>query len=275
VNAPDNLRHRVAAGEIAVRLTLQYDGSGFAGWQLQPRERTVQGELESALARLTDRPARVAAAGRTDRGVHAAGQVVSAAVPAKWQPAELQRALNAVLPSDIWVVDAGEADAAFHARFSAVARGYVYRVATTPAARSPFLRRWCWPLGRPLELAALDALAGELLGEHSFRAFAKAGQPERGERCTVHRSSWRAWGRRGVEYIIVANRFLHHMVRYLVGTMVAIALGQRGDGDLKALLAGGTPLETSPPAPPAGLFLARVYYPDDSIDEDTADAILP
>jgi tRNA pseudouridine38-40 synthase len=217
----------------------------------------------------------VAAAGRTDRGVHAAGQVVSAAVPQKWRPDELRRALNAVLPADIWVSHAVGSETGFHARFSAVARGYVYRIATTPAARSPFVHRWCWPLGKPLELDALNAVSAMLLGEHSFRAFAKAGQPERGERCTVHRSEWRAWGQRGVEYAVVANRFLHHMVRYLVGTMVAVAQAQRPRADVAALLAGAADVETSPPAPPEGLFLTRVYYPDDSFEEDTTDAILP
>jgi tRNA pseudouridine38-40 synthase len=257
-----------------IRLTLHYDGAGFSGWQLQPGVRTVQSELEQALGRLLDQPVRVAAAGRTDRGVHATGQVVSVVVPLKWPATELRRALNEVLPSDLWVSAVAETADGFHARFSAIARGYVYRVATSPGGRSPFLNRWCWPLGRALPAETLDRLAASAVGDHSFQAFAKAGQPERGERCVVHRSTWRAWSVHGVQYEIVANRFLRHMVRYLVGTMVAAALGKRPADEFAALLAGDGSLETSPPAPPEGLYLTRVYYPGDSLDEDMTDAIL-
>ena len=263
---------RAEAAEHRVRLTLHYDGSGFAGWQLQPGERTVQGELEAALERLTNRPARVIAAGRTDRGVHATGQVVGATVPQKWEPGALRRALNAVLPHDIWIADAGTTNEEFHARYDAVARGYVYRLGTTAVSRSPFLRRWCWSLGQPVPLDPLNAAAALVLGEHSFRAFAKAGQPERGDVCTVHRSEWKSW-EAGVAYHIVANRFLHHMVRYLVGTMVDVARERRALADVRALLQGAADIATSPPAPPEGLFLTRVYYQsentscEDSIDE--------
>jgi tRNA pseudouridine38-40 synthase len=265
---------RVEAAEHRIRLTLHYDGSGFAGWQLQPGERTVQGELEAALERLTNRPARVIAAGRTDRGVHATGQVVGATVPQKWEPGALRRALNAILPHDIWVADAGTTNDEFHARYDAVARGYVYRVGTTAVSRSPFLRRWCWSLAQPVPLEPLNAAAAVLLGDHSFRAFAKTGQPERGERCTVHRSEWKPW-EAGVAFHIVANRFLHHMVRYLVGTMVDVAREGRPLDDLRALLHGDPAIETSPPAPPEGLFLTRVYYQGDNTElEDTIDEIL-
>lgn len=255
-----------------IRLTLHYDGGGFSGWQVQPGERTVQAELEAALARLTNAPARVIAAGRTDRGVHATGQVVGVTVTRKWEPAALRRALNAILPHDIWVADAGTANDAFHARFDAVARGYVYRLGTTVVSRSPFLRRWCWPLAQPVPLTALNAAAALVLGDHSFRAFAKTGQPERGEHCSVHRSEWQPWNA-GATYHVVANRFLHHMVRYLVGTMVDIARARRPLDDMNALLSGAVDVETSPPAPPEGLYLTRVYYggedlkPEDRIDE--------
>ena len=161
--------------ETTIRLTLHYDGSGFAGWQVQPDERTVQGELEAALARLTAGAAGgVIAAGRTDSGVHATGQVVGASVPAKWTPDALARALNAVLPADIWVASAASAPSGFHARYDAVARGYIYRVGTREVAASPFLRRGCWPLRQPLREEVLAQAANEFVGRHSFRAFAKA-----------------------------------------------------------------------------------------------------
>lgn len=261
-----------------LRLTLHYDGGGFAGWQLQPDERTVQGELEAALARLTGGPVRVVAAGRTDRGVHATGQVVGLVLPRRWDGATLRRALNAVLPKDIWVADARAAADGFHARYDAVARGYTYRVGTAAVSRSPFLRRGCWPLAEPLDAAALNDAARRFIGEHSFRAFAKAGQPERGERCTVYAAAWREWAGAGLLFAVVANRFLHHMVRYMVGTMVDVARGRRAADEIDALLAAdgdsagagaaGRPLETSPPAPPEGLYLTRVWYPEDVVAGD-------
>jgi tRNA pseudouridine38-40 synthase len=267
---------RTGPDEHRLRLTLHYDGSGFAGWQVQSAERTVQGELEAALARLTTRRIRVAAAGRTDAGVHATGQVVSLTVPSRWAPQRLQRALNAVLPRDIWVASAAKANADFHARYDARARGYVYRVGTSPLARSPFLRRWCWPLGEALDTAALNAAAARLTGDHSFRSFARTGQPERGDRCVVHRAEWREWQPAGLLFRVVANRFLHHMVRYLVGTMVDVARGRRDGDEMVGLLDGVAGLETSPPAPPEGLVLTNVYYDGDSwTGEDVIDEVLP
>lgn len=256
-------------------MTLHYDGAGFAGWQVQPGERTAQGEVEAALERLTGRRSAVTAAGRTDRGVHATGQVVSALLPARWTSADLHRAMNAVLPPDLWVASVDPAEPDFHARYDAIARGYVYRVGTVAAARSPFLRRWCWPVREPLDGELLNEAAARFVGDRSFRAFAKAGQPERGDRCTVRRACWRPWGRVGLTFVVVANRFLHHMVRYMVGTMVDVARGRRPAGDIDALLDGAPGLETSPPAPPQGLFLARVYYHEDELGaEEPLDEIL-
>jgi tRNA pseudouridine38-40 synthase len=260
--------------ERRIRLTLHYDGAGFYGWQRQPRVRTVQSELEAALTRLANRPTTVIGAGRTDRGVHALGQVASALLPAKWTAPALRRALNAILPADIWVAAADEVDLGFHARYDAVARSYLYRVGTAEAAASPFRRRWCWPLLETLDQGVLDELAALLPGEHSFRAFARAGQEERGDRCTVFSARWVAWDEVGVVLQITANRFLHHMVRYLVGTMVEAARGRRPPGEMARLLAGDTGLETSPPAPPEGLFLRHVAYSmteleaEEMIDED-------
>ncbi len=246
--------------ERRFRLTLHYDGSAFFGWQVQPELRTVQSELEAVLGRLAARPTAVVAAGRTDRGVHATGQVTSALMPGRWRAEELRRALNALLPADMWVASADEVAPEFHARYDAVARGYTYRVGTAAAAASPFVRRWCWPLGEALDAGVLTEAAGALVGSHSFRSFAKSGQPERGERCTVVMAEWRPWPGLGHAFHVVANRFLHHMVRYLVGTAVDAARGRRPVADVRGLLAGGPGLETSPPAPPGGLFLTRVYY---------------
>lgn len=255
---------------------MHYDGHAFRGWQVQPDERTVQQELETALGRLLDRETTVVAAGRTDSGVHATGQVASALMSSRWTADTLLRALNAVLPDDVWIAAADEVPLDFHARYDALARGYHYRVGTEPVARSPFIRRWCWPLAAALAPDALRAAAQRFPGTHSFRAFAKAGQPERGEQCTVYRAEWREWRGRGHTFHVVANRFLHHMVRYMVGTMVDVARGRRALGDIDALLSGSAALETSPPAPPEGLFLSRVYYtPNEWEAEERNDEVLP
>jgi tRNA pseudouridine38-40 synthase len=256
-----------------LRLTLHYDGSGFHGWQIQPDLRTVQGELDAALSRLADRPVTTIAAGRTDTGVHATGQVVSLDMVPSWTPQRLLRSLNAILPVDIWVSDAAVVAPSFHARYSAIARGYIYRVGTGPSARSPFRRPWCWPVPAPVDRAILDRAASAVVGEHSFRSFAKTGQPERGYTCRVHDACWLPWGADGLEFRIVADRFLHHMVRYLVGTMVDAARGRRPVEEVAALLdqAGPGRLETSAPAPAAGLFLARVYYAPEELEAGPPD----
>ena len=250
-----------APDQVRLLLTVQYDGAGFHGWQLQPDRRTVQGTLEAASSRLADRPTSVVGSGRTDTGVHALGQVAAVDMPAAWSAEALQRALNAILPDDVWVEEARAVPADFHPRYDAVARTYVYDVGTHASAASPFHRRWCWPLGEELDADLLEAAARLLPGRHSFVAFAKSGQPERGEECTVAAATWAEW-RIGWRFTITADRYLHHMVRYLVGTMVDVARGRRPLSDVSGLLRREPDLTTSPPAPPQGLFLSRVEYPD-------------
>jgi tRNA pseudouridine38-40 synthase len=148
----------------------------------------------------------------------------------------------------------------FHPRFDALARTYVYRVGTSPAAASPFHRRWCWPLAEPLDNDLLASATAPLLGRHSFEAFSKTGQPERGDMCTVSAADWSEW-QLGPCFTITADRYLHHMVRYLVGTMVDVARGRRPVDDVAGLLAHEPSLVTSPPAPAEGLFLTHVEYP--------------
>lgn len=243
-----------------LKLTVHYDGRAFHGWQLQPDQRTVQGELEAALSRLADRRCRVIGAGRTDTGVHAMGQVAAVDLPAGWTASKLHRSLNAVLPDDVWVSDVEAVHPRFHPRYDAVARTYTYDVGTAPEAASPFHRGRCWPLGEALDASLLAEAADLLEGEHSFGAFAKSGQPERGDRCHVMAADWSAWAL-GVRFTITADRYLHHMVRYLVGTMVDVGRGRRPLDDVAALLANAPGVTTSPPAPPQGLVLQRVEYP--------------
>ena len=249
--------------ETRFKLTLHYDGAGFRGWQVQPGKPTVQGTIEDAVSRLAGEHRTVLGSGRTDTGVHATGQVAAVTMPARWTAPELARSLNALLPGTIWVQDIEPVPDSFHPRLHAVARSYEYRIGTAPHAASPFHRRWCWPLCRRIDLEAAGRAARLLPGTHEFRAFAKAGQPQRGYICHVSHARWRPWNDLGAVFEITANRFLHRMVRYLVGTMVDIALNRREEEDMALLLNGDAEMTTSPPAPPAGLFLTWVEYDHD------------
>ncbi|MGH7710813.1 MAG: tRNA pseudouridine(38-40) synthase TruA, partial [Gemmatimonadaceae bacterium] len=248
-----------------VQLVLHYDGSKFAGWQRQPDQRTIQGELERVLSSLCDQPIAALGAGRTDAGVHARGQAVGVRVPERWTPGALRRSLNALLPDDLWVAAVYEMRDEFHARYSALSRGYSYFIGTDDAAHSPFRSRTEWPVTPMLDRARLVQAASAIEGEHSFRAFAVRGTAPAVDdhRCCVLRAGWRERpDATGFQFDIEANRFLHHMVRFLVGTMVAIAAGERDAADLERLLAAETNDDASPPAPAHGLFLERVAYPE-------------
>lgn len=253
--------------EIRLELLLHYDGSRFYGWQIQPDRRTVQGVLQAATEQLTGSARTVTGSGRTDRGVHATGQVASLTVPASWTPASFRKAMNAVLPEEIWVEATNRVSPDFHPRHDAVGRTYRYRLGLAEDAWSPFVRPFCWPVEDPVDRDLLERAAETIPGERSFDAFAKAGQPERGTRCRVRRAEWSPWRDKDLAFTITSNRFLHHMVRYLVGTMVAVATGRRPLSELEALLEGGPTDElwTSPPAPAEGLFLHRVEYPEEAL----------
>lgn len=247
-----------------LQLVLHYDGTGFSGWQRQPDRRTVQGVLEAALARLCAAPTAALGSGRTDAGVHARGQSVGVRVPSRWTAASLRRALNAVLPHDVWVASAHAMRDDFHARFSATARRYSYYVGTDEGAQSPFRRRTEWGVARPIDRAALALGAQQIAGEHCFRAFAVRGTapPSDEHRCHVLHARWQD-REGGLVFEIEANRFLHHMVRFLVGTMMDVAIGRRRPDDLAGLLIATDNDDVSAPAPAHALFLDRVRYPDD------------
>jgi len=250
--------------------TLQFDGTGFVGWQRQPAGRSVQMEFERVLERLFGHATVAHAAGRTDAGVHATGLGVSFPGPLSWSAATLRRALNALLPEDCWVESVHPMRPGFHARKSAVSRRYRYDIGLDDAAASPFRHRFEWALVRPLDFAALRAAATLVLGEHDFSAFSVRGVARPHYRCRLALSTWepRLEGR-GVSYHVEADRFLHHMVRMLVGTMVDIGLGRRPLADVEALLERGDNQETSPPAPPQGLYFVAASYPGELyLDQD-------
>ena len=248
--------------ERSVQLVLHYDGARFSGWQRQPDQRTVQGVVEQALERLCGGPVPALGSGRTDAGVHARGQAVGVRLPERWNAARVRRALNAILPDDVWIAAAYEMRPEFHARYSAVSRRYSYYIGTDEEARSPFRRPRELPIDRPLDRAQLDRAATMVEGEHCFRAFAVLGTAPGHDdhRCIVNAARWRDRPG-GLFFEIEANRFLHHMVRFLVGTMIDVASGQRPIEDLSSLLGATDNSGVSPPAPPHALFLDHVAYP--------------
>lgn len=242
------------------RATVHYDGTAFHGWQSQPDRRTVQDEIEASLRRLLDAPTRILAAGRTDAGVHATGQEIAFDAPARWSAADLHRALNAVSPDDVWTEKLAEAPGEFHPRFDATGRRYEYFVGTRPDAASPLRKGRIWRLCRPVDETALEAATADVPGERSFEAFARAGQPERGTRCRVEEARWSRTAEEDLAFVIVADRFLHRMVRYLVSTLVEVATGRREVDEVRRLLDGDRAVRPPSPAPPGGLYLTGVRY---------------
>ena len=238
---------------MITRLDLEYDGTGFAGWAIQPGERTVQAELERALATVLQDDVALTVAGRTDRGVHAWGQVASYA-----GEAVSPRTLNALLPHDVAVLESTPMPAGFDARRDAVARTYCYRVLNR-RTRSVFLRDrvlW-WP--RAIDRGALAACAAALPGTHDFTAFTPTESRHTHFGRRVLAAEWRDHGDL-LELWITADAFLRHMNRVIVGTMLDVALGNRTVESFVALLDGAPRSAAAQTAPPHGLALASITY---------------
>lgn len=275
------------------KLNLAYDGTHFHGWQVQPGLATVQGALADALFRITGERVLPQGSGRTDAGVHALGQVASFALEAPLPAANLQRALNRVLPSAIRILAAEPVDPTFHARHSAQRKTYEYRLFERRYAPpslneertcSPFLAPFVWDCPWLLALEALQRAAEVFCGTHDFTSFA-ASQPDRATResaaaspaensntensneggaiqpvKTILDSGWERAGRDQLVYRVTGSGFLHHMVRNLVGTMVEVGRGSLALTDLLGILAARDRRAAGPTAPASGLFLLSVQY---------------
>lgn len=241
-----------------VRLTLEYDGAGYCGWQVQPGGPTVQGVLEDALAVLLRQRVRVQGSGRTDAGVHALGQVAHFVCPDGGDLARLQRGLNALTPDDITVKAVEAAPPAFDARRDARRRVYAYRLWNHPW-RSVFGDRYSWHVRRPLCIDAMRTALAALEGEHDFSCFRAAGCGAATPVRRVYRNELFQWEGHWV-YRIEATGYLRHMVRNIVGTLVETGLGERDPGGLPALLRSRDRTRAGPTAPARGLFLVEVGY---------------
>lgn len=243
-----------------VRLTVAYVGTRYHGWQIQERGDTIQGMLEARLGRICQAPVRVHGSGRTDAGVHALGQVAHFDAPESKIHIPWQKALNAMLPDDIAIVEAREADASFHARFSATSKRYSYTIWTEPAFTLPQRAPFVWPV-RGLDLIAMDQAAALVAGTHDFSSMQNAGTDVRGTIRTLEPIT-RAPGPHPGEWIFTfrANGFLKQMVRNLMGLLVEAGRGTLSPGDITRILESRDRRLAPATAPAQGLCLEEVHY---------------
>jgi tRNA pseudouridine38-40 synthase len=245
-----------------IKLTLAYDGTAYAGWQYQPQRKTLQGIVEDALGRITGETVCTVASGRTDAGVHAAGQVVSFRTASRLPAEVLRRALNAVLPADVAVLDAEEAPAGFHATHHAVRKRYRYMIHDGPV-RDVFRLRYAWQCRRRLDAEAMDRAAKLLLGTHDFRSFQATGSKRTSTVRTVFDLEVRRGGKGESDLVtteIEADGFLYNMVRTIVGTLVEVGRGARPESWVADVLAAKDRSAAGRTAPAQGLFLLNVEY---------------
>ena len=242
-----------------IKLTLQYDGTDYVGWQRQAEGVSIQGLLEDALRPIEGAPVTVHGAGRTDAGVHAAGQVASVTLTATLDVSTLARALNAVLPVDLRVVDAEEMPAGFHARFSATGKIYQYRIVNAPFV-SPFVRRYVWHVIPTLDKDAMRRASNILVGTHDFAAFRAIGTPVASTVRTIRRLEWREQLDSLFVMEVEGDGFLRHMVRSIAGTLVEIGWGRWPPEAMHDILDSRDRARAGTTAPPQGLFLMSVMY---------------
>lgn len=248
-----------------IKLIIEYDGSRYHGWQRQPNVPTIQGEIEKAIATIAKAPSGLTGAGRTDAGVHAEGQAAHFTTKARLRSNDWLRALNSLLPEDIVIRGAQKVSSRFHARFSAVGKIYRYRILNSrvPPAIG---RQYIWTVYSPLNFRPMKSAAKALLGRHDFSSFQGAdpsrdrvGEMGRTAICTVRRLDL-SQKKQDVVITIEADRFLQHMVRAIVGTLVEVGRGRRAPGGMASLLEKKDRRLGGPTAPPQGLCLVKVLY---------------
>jgi tRNA pseudouridine38-40 synthase len=247
-----------ARPEKNFKLTVEYDGTDYCGWQRQPDQRSIQGVMEEVLRHMTREPATLHASGRTDAGVHALGQTAHFKCRTRLSPVELQKGLNRLLPDDIAVSACQSVPLAFHARFDSRWKHYRYRICNQPVRR-PVGHRYVWHIFRPLDVAAMTAAARHLVGRHDFKSFENSGSPRSHTVREVMDAAWQTTDGHLV-FDIRANGFLRGMVRNIVGTLVAVGMGKWDPDALPQLLKAADRRLAPTTAPPQGLFLMHVQY---------------
>ncbi|MBI5416052.1 MAG: tRNA pseudouridine(38-40) synthase TruA [Candidatus Omnitrophica bacterium] len=245
-----------------IKLTLEYDGTGFNGWQIQARhQRTVAGEIEKALKKIFRKNIRLIGSGRTDSGVHALGQAANFKTTSPMKPDQMRRALNANLPDDIAVLKVEEVLAGFHAQYSVRSKTYRYTILNRDV-RGPLQRRYCLVYPYPLNLRRMKEEAKALVGRHDFRSF-QAANPSRDEKATTVRTVRRVGITKKGDFIhidIEADGFLYKMVRNIVGTLLEVGQGRLPKGSIRSILAQKDRALAGDTARPQGLTLVKVEY---------------
>jgi tRNA pseudouridine38-40 synthase len=244
-----------------IHLLVEYDGTRYHGWQRQAEALTIQQVLEASLERLTGEKVALIGSGRTDAGVHALGQVANFRTASRIPLQAFHKGMNSLLPKDIAVLAATEAPQEFHARKSARAKTYEYRILNRPT-RSPLYHHYAWWIDSPLDPAAMARAAAALPGEHDFTAFRASGSDNLNPVRRVLAAEWRDDSRGWLAFTITATGFLRGMVRSLVGTMVEVGRGKAPPTRLVELLASRARHLAGPTAPPQGLYLVEVFYED-------------
>ena len=252
-----------------IRLTIQYDGTDYSGWQVQQNGTTIQGLLENAVTAVTGDNIRITGAGRTDAGVHAFDQVAVYKTPSKLQPEVMRNALNAHLPLDIRVISVQDVSDDFHPRYNANNKTYSYIISNT-GPYSIFLRRYSWQIARQLDYASMNKAAGHLIGKHDFSSFQASGcsakHPVR-EIIQIEIDALTSVGFMGftldaplIKISIKANAFLRHMARNIVGTLVEVGKGKLQPDDIAEILQLRDREKAGPTAPASGLFLEKISF---------------
>ncbi len=242
-----------------IKLLIEYDGTNYLGWQVQPKGPTVQGILEEKIELLTGQSVQLFGSGRTDSGVHALGQVAHFKTQSQMEVARIHRALNSLLPRDIVVQKVEEVDEDFHARKYSKSKIYEYRILNRNL-RSAFHRGYVWHIPQKLNLAEMKMATRSLVGEHDFSAFRTVGSPTRTTVRKVIRAEWKRGQNGLIRFEIEANGFLKQMVRSIIGTLVEVGKGKMKAGDIRKILNSKDRKEAGPTAPAQGLFLKEVKY---------------
>ncbi len=251
-----------------IKLVIEYDGTNYHGWQVQPKLKTIQGMIESKLSMITKADTGVIGAGRTDAGVHALGQVANFKTDSRMMPEEFKAALNSVLPKDIVIKNAQEVEGDFHARYDAINRAYRYTILNEKTS-SAFLRNYTYLVSQPLDVDGMADACRSLLGEHNFSSFASVGDPVRSFVRTVtdarilnveHAASLFHTQHRLIQFYIEANGFLRSMVRAITGTLLEIGKGKTPPGKMREIMEAKDRSAAGPSLPARGLCLVRVDY---------------